>query len=90
MLLAVIVGPMTVLFGLGLARAGRLGLVALALVVCFWVLDPSARSLDTKSNVRGRCWAEVLTDEGARSKARHSVAELSAGIHECEALLCSG
>ncbi|MGI8429125.1 MAG: glycosyltransferase family 39 protein [Solirubrobacteraceae bacterium] len=49
--LAVVVGPLIVLFGLGLARAGRLGLVALALTVCFWVLDPMPRSLDTKSNV---------------------------------------
>ena len=49
--LAVIVGPLILLFGLGLARAGRLGLVALALAVCFWVLDPIAHSLNSKSNV---------------------------------------
>jgi hypothetical protein len=49
--LAVIVGPLLLLFGLGVARSGRLGLVALALVSCFWVLDPLAASRDTKSNV---------------------------------------
>ena len=48
---AVIVGPLIVLFGLGLARAGRLGLVALALTLCFWILDPTSHKLDTKSNV---------------------------------------
>jgi len=49
--LAVIVGPLILLFGLGLARAGRLGLIALALVACFWILDPVPSSLYTKSNV---------------------------------------
>lgn len=49
--LAVIVGPLILLFGLGLARGGRLGLVALALTACFWLLDPVPKSLDTKSNV---------------------------------------
>jgi len=32
-------------------RAGRLGLVALALVACFWTLDPIGHSRDVKSNV---------------------------------------
>lgn len=49
--LAVIVGPLILLFGLGLARAGRLGLVALVLTCCFWVLDPLPKSRDWKSNV---------------------------------------
>jgi hypothetical protein len=49
--LAVIVGPLLVLFGLGVARSGRLGMVALALVICFWVLDPVPTKLDSKSNV---------------------------------------
>jgi len=51
--LAAVVGPLTLLFGVGLARAGRLGLVALALVACFWVLDPGPlpNSRDAKSNV---------------------------------------
>lgn len=49
--LAVIVGPLILLFGLGLARAGRLGLVALALTACFWLLDPVPKSVNTKSNV---------------------------------------
>ncbi len=49
--LAAIVGPLILLFGLGLARAGRLGVVALALTACFWVLDPTPKSLDSKSNV---------------------------------------
>lgn len=48
---AVIVGPLLLLFGLGLSRAGRLGLVALVLAVCFWVLDPVPSNLNSKSNV---------------------------------------
>jgi mannosyltransferase len=49
--LAVIVGPLLLLFGLGIARAGSLGMVALALCACFWLLDPQKPSLDAKSNV---------------------------------------
>lgn len=49
--LAVIVGPLILLFGLGVARAGRLGLVALALVCCWWIVDPVPHSRDFKSNV---------------------------------------
>lgn len=49
--LAVIVGPLILVFGLGLARAGRLGLFALLLVVGFWVLTPVRHSLTAKSNV---------------------------------------
>jgi hypothetical protein len=61
--LAVIVGPLILLFGLGLARAGRLGLVALALVACFWILDPVPSSLYTKSNVASAV-AKVRPDLG--------------------------
>jgi mannosyltransferase len=49
--LAVIVGPLLVLFGLGLVRGGRLGLVGLVLCMGFWVLDPIPPSRDYKSNV---------------------------------------
>jgi mannosyltransferase len=49
--LAVIVGPLLLLTGLALARARGLGIAALALVCCFWVLDPSASSSNAKSNV---------------------------------------
>ncbi len=49
--LAVIVGPLLILAGLGLARAGRLGLVALALSACFWITNPVVSSLSAKSNV---------------------------------------
>jgi hypothetical protein len=49
--LAVVVGPLLLLVGLSLARAAKLGLVALLLVSCFWVLDPHTRLLDAKSNV---------------------------------------
>lgn len=49
--LAVVIGPLLLLAGLGLARAARLGLVALVLVSCFWVLDPKTTLLDSKSNV---------------------------------------
>jgi mannosyltransferase len=49
--LAVIVGPLTLLVALGLSRARGLGICALALVCCFWVLDPRSTALDAKSNV---------------------------------------
>jgi mannosyltransferase len=49
--LGVLVGPLILVFGLGLARAGRLGVVALALVACFWLLDPVPTSRTSKSNV---------------------------------------
>ena len=49
--LGVIVGPLIVLVGLGLARARGLGIVALVLACCFWVLDPAPTSRDAKSNV---------------------------------------
>jgi mannosyltransferase len=58
--LAVIVGPLIVLFALGLARARGLGLAALALVCCFWVLDPKPTSLDAKSNVASVAYAMRL------------------------------
>jgi mannosyltransferase len=49
--LGVVVGPLMLVFGLGLARAGKLGVVALALVACFWLLDPVPTSRTSKSNV---------------------------------------
>lgn len=49
--LAIIVGPLLLLVGLGLRRAGHLGIVALILVCCFWVLDPRGTSRDAKSSV---------------------------------------
>ncbi|HZU40621.1 MAG TPA: hypothetical protein VE992_06200, partial [Solirubrobacteraceae bacterium] len=49
--LAVIVGPLILLFGLGLARGGRLAAVAVVLTACFWLLDPVPHNLNTKSNV---------------------------------------
>ena len=48
---AAFIGPLLLLFALGLSRAGRLGVVALALVVCFWVLDPMPHTRNSKSNV---------------------------------------
>lgn len=48
---AVIVGPLILVFGLGLVRAGALGMAALALCACFWILDPQKSSVDAKSNV---------------------------------------
>ena len=47
----VIVGPLTVLFALGLARARGLGVCALILVCCFWVLAPRSTARVSKSNV---------------------------------------
>jgi hypothetical protein len=49
--LAVVVAPLLIAFALGLSRGGRLGLVAMALVACFWILDPMPPSVDSKSNV---------------------------------------
>ena len=49
--LAVIVGPMIPLVSMGLSRARGLGIAALILVCCFWVLDPRSTSLSAKSNV---------------------------------------
>lgn len=49
--LAVILGPLLLAMGTGLARAGRLGLVALALAACFWLIDPLPSALASKSNV---------------------------------------
>ncbi len=49
--LAVIVGPLLLVAALGLARARKLGALALVLVCCFWVLDPRSSSVDAKSNV---------------------------------------
>ncbi|MGZ4349822.1 MAG: hypothetical protein ACXVRX_04760 [Solirubrobacteraceae bacterium] len=46
-----IVGPLLLVCALGLVRARGLGIAALALVCCFWVLDPHRASLDAKSNV---------------------------------------
>jgi hypothetical protein len=48
---AAFVGPLVLLAAVGLARAGRLGLLTLALVLVFW-LDPRTGELETKSNVR--------------------------------------
>ena len=47
--LAVIVGPVLLLGATGLARAGRIGVVALALVVVLWASDTAS---PRKSNVR--------------------------------------
>ncbi|MGB9184232.1 MAG: glycosyltransferase family 39 protein [Solirubrobacteraceae bacterium] len=49
--LAVIIGPMLLLAGIGLSRASRMGVAALALVICFWVLNPPKSWLDAKSNL---------------------------------------
>ncbi len=49
--LAVLVGPILLLCAAGLARAGRLGLVALVFVVALQ-FDPRTSELDRKSNAR--------------------------------------
>ncbi len=48
---AAFVGPLLLLVAAGLARAGRLGLVTLVVVLAFW-LDPRVAELESKSNVR--------------------------------------
>ncbi len=47
--LAIVVGPLMLLGGAGLVRAGRLGLVVLAILVIFW-LDPRTSQIEHKSN----------------------------------------
>ena len=49
--LAVIVGPLILLFALGLARARGLGVAALVLVCCLWAVNPQPSSPFFKSNV---------------------------------------
>ena len=49
--LAVLVGPLLLVFGLGIARAGRMGIVGLLLVSLFWMLDPVPHNVNSKSNV---------------------------------------
>jgi hypothetical protein len=51
--LAVIIGPLILLAALALRRAAGLGLIALLLISCFWVLDPRTTHQDAKSNVGG-------------------------------------
>ncbi len=48
---AVLVGPVLLLAGVGLAHAGRLGLIALAIICALW-FDPRTGELGRKSNVR--------------------------------------
>ncbi len=48
--LAVTVGPLMLLTALGLTRAGRMGIVGLVLLACFWVLDPIPTRRYYKSN----------------------------------------
>jgi hypothetical protein len=55
--LAVIVGPLLLLVALGLARARGLGVAALVLVCCFWVLDPKSTSVYAKTNVAAVAYA---------------------------------
>ena len=62
--LAVVLSPLILLFGLGLARAGRLGIVALVLVIGFWVLGPISHSRDAKSNV-GAAAAKIRRELGS-------------------------
>jgi mannosyltransferase len=49
--LAVVVGPLLLLFAYGLARAGRMGLIGLLLLAGFWLIDPVPHNVNTKSNV---------------------------------------
>jgi hypothetical protein len=64
--LAVVIGPLLLLAGLGLARAAKLGLVALLLVSCFWILDPHTNLLDAKSNVASAA-AKIATSDNANT-----------------------
>jgi mannosyltransferase len=48
---AVFVGPVLLLAGVGLAHAGRLGVITLAIVCALW-FDPRTTQLEAKSNAR--------------------------------------
>ena len=48
---AILIGPMLLLAGIGLAHAGRLGLVALAIILALW-FDPRTGTISHKSDVR--------------------------------------
>jgi hypothetical protein len=48
---AIFVGPLLLLAGVGLAHAGRLGVVAVCIVVALW-FDPRTSQVDHKSDVR--------------------------------------
>lgn len=48
---AVLVGPLLLLAGIGLAHAGRLGLVATAIICALW-FTPQTGALESKSNAR--------------------------------------
>lgn len=48
---AVFVGPVLLLAGIGLAHAGRLGVISLAIICVLW-LDPRTSELESKSNAR--------------------------------------
>jgi mannosyltransferase len=60
---AAIVGPLLLLFALGLARAGRLGLVALAVLCVFWI-KPTQYVDGYKSDVR-----DIGAEVGAQMRA---------------------
>jgi mannosyltransferase len=64
--LAVVVGPLLLLAGVGLARGARLGLITLLLVCSFWVLDPVATLLDSKSNVASAA-AKIQASDNPRT-----------------------
>ena len=48
---AVFVGPVLLLAGIGLAHAGRLGVISLAIICALWI-DPRTTELKSKSNAR--------------------------------------
>ena len=48
---AIFVGPLLLLSGIGLAHAGRLGVITIAIICALW-LDPRTTELEAKSNVR--------------------------------------
>jgi hypothetical protein len=49
--LAVIVGPLILLFAFGLTRGGRLAVIGFIMACVFWVLTPITPHVDAKSNV---------------------------------------
>jgi len=48
---AILVGPVLLLAGVGLAHAGRLGVITLAIICALW-FDPRTTELESKSNAR--------------------------------------
>ena len=69
--LGVLLGPMLLLGALGLARAGNLGLVALAIILVIWAI-PKSYGLENKSNASDLRKDSVPELQPGRPRALHA------------------